>query len=104
MSIYGLILALMMITRLKRSSAEDPFAYPDYFTGYTFFWGGMTVGVVNLVSGAAVGVLGSAVVLADAANPHVFMKVLVVEVLASAISLIGLIVGFVQIGTAKGFQ
>jgi F0F1-type ATP synthase membrane subunit c/vacuolar-type H+-ATPase subunit K len=113
-AIYGLIVALMMITRLKRvtdetfgaagpSGSEALDSYQYLFTGYTYFWSGLTVGLVNLACGWCVGVLGSSVVLADASNPKVFMQVLVVEIFAAAIGLIGLILAFIQVSRASGF-
>lgn len=49
------------------------------------------------------GLVGSGLVLADAENSTVFVRVLVVEIFASAIGLIGLIIGFMQIISAADF-
>lgn len=75
--------------------------YKHYYAGYTYFWAGMTVGICDLICGIIVGLVGSGLVLADAENGNVFVKVLVVEIFASAIGLIGLIIGFMQLSTIK---
>jgi V-type H+-transporting ATPase proteolipid subunit len=100
-AIYGLIVAIVLSTKLARTNDATP---ANYFTGYALFWSGITVGLTDLVCGIAVGVVGSSAVLADAQNPTLFVKILIIEIFASAIGLFGLIVGFLQSSKAPMFS
>lgn len=101
-AIFGLIFSIVLSTaKLSYGATNSPI---NYFTGFAIFWAGMTVGLVEFICGVTVGLLGSAAVLADAQNPSLFVKILVVEIFASAIGLFGLIVGFLQAYSAPSFQ
>lgn len=92
-AIYGVIMNVIMTLRISSSSNIDR---ATYYSSYALFWAGLTVGISEMACALAVGVVGSAAVLADAQNPALFVKILVIEIFASAIGLFGLIIGFVQ--------
>ncbi|KAJ6498825.1 ATP synthase subunit C-domain-containing protein [Mycena sanguinolenta] len=103
-AIYGVIIGIIFSSKLV--AVEETLMYtPDnYFTGYAIFWGGLTVGACNLMCGICVGITGATAALADAADPTLFIRILVIEVFGSIMGLFGLIVGLLMVSNAKDFQ
>ncbi|KAG0636091.1 ATP synthase subunit C-domain-containing protein [Tuber brumale] len=95
-AIYGVIM-----TNVPPEALYDP---KNYYTGYAVFWGGITVGMCNAVCGIAVGITGSSAALADAADPSLFVKILVIEIFGSVLGLFGLIIGLLVAGKAEDFS
>ncbi|KWU43918.1 V-type H+-transporting ATPase 21kDa proteolipid subunit [Rhodotorula sp. JG-1b] len=102
--IYGVITSIVFSAKLVASpTLESLYTPSNYYTGYALFWGGLTSGVCNLLCGIAVGISGSNAALADAADPQLFVKVLVIEVFSSILGLFGLIVALLMSGKAADF-
>jgi F0F1-type ATP synthase membrane subunit c/vacuolar-type H+-ATPase subunit K len=74
-AIYGVIMAIVFSAKLNPLQGEAAYSADTYYTGYALFWAGITVGMCNLICGVAVGINGSGAALADAADPtlYVFM-------------------------------
>jgi len=92
-AIYGIIMGIIFELKLENKGA---LYYSDYFAGFNLFWAGMAAGFCNLACGISVGITGSACAIADAANGDLFIRILVVEIFASALGLFGLIVSLIQ--------
>ncbi|KAH7908777.1 ATP synthase subunit C-domain-containing protein [Hygrophoropsis aurantiaca] len=103
-AIYGVIMGIVYSAKLQNIPEAQLYTRENYFTGYALFFGGLTVGTTNLLCGLTVGITGSTAALADAADPALFVKVLVVEVFGSILGLFGLIVGLLMIGQADEFR
>mmetsp|Transcript_17062 Transcript_17062/g.25719 ORF Transcript_17062/g.25719 Transcript_17062/m.25719 type:complete len:191 (+) Transcript_17062:36-608(+) len=101
-AIYGVILAILLLSKIGDesklpSTPPDDFNYNQwYFAGYSLFSSGLSVGLTNIASGISVGIAGSSCALADAQDSSLFVKILIVEIFASALGIFGIIVGIIQ--------
>ncbi|KAK7409544.1 hypothetical protein AK830_g2968 [Neonectria ditissima] len=102
-AIYGVIMAIVFSGKVNIVQGPEIWSADSYYTGYALFWSGLTVGLCNLVCGVAVGINGSGAALADAADPSLFVKILVIEIFSSVLGLFGLIIGLLVSSKAPEF-
>jgi V-type H+-transporting ATPase proteolipid subunit len=105
-AIYGVILAIILLNKVA-SPKDVSYAFVSnwpwanfYYAGYSVFFSGCSVGFTNIASGISVGIAGSACALADAQDSSLFVKILIVEIFASALGIFGIIVGIIQSNNA----
>ncbi|KAI0786588.1 hypothetical protein C8Q75DRAFT_770546 [Abortiporus biennis] len=103
-AIYGVIIGIVYSAKIAQIQEASLYTRENYFTGFALFWGGLTVGACNLLCGICVGVSGATAALSDAADPSLFVKILIVEVFGSILGLFGLIVGLLMVGSAGEFK
>jgi len=98
-AIYGIIMSI--IFQGKMQAVSNPDTDQAYFSGYSIFWSGITVGFCNLFCGVCVGITGSSCALADAQNASLFVKILVIEIFGSVLGLFGVIIGIIESANAR---
>ena len=88
LGIYGLITAVLMVTKAKDADQKD---------GYKLFAAGLCCGLSALASGLAIGVAGEAGVRAYAQTEQIFVGMILILIFAEAIGLYGMIIAIIMI-------
>lgn len=95
-------MAIILTNKIKEpEDSSDYLSYnwdynTYYYAGYGMFSAGLSVGLTNIASGVSVGIAGSSCAIGDAQDPSLFVKILIVEIFASALGIFGIIVGIIQ--------
>jgi len=105
-AIYGVIVSIILQTKIERPDLDAPgdpvaLAITQQSAGYAVFWAGVCCGLGNLACGVCVGICGSGCALADAQNGALFVKILVIEIFASALGIFAIIVAIIMSTNAK---
>ncbi len=99
-AIYGIILAIIMSGKMEVSPrsllSTGAYTHNTMAGGYTLFAAGMAVGFGNMACGMSVGIVGSSCAIADANNSSLFVKILVIEIFASALGIFAIIIGILM--------
>lgn len=98
-AIYGIILAIIMTGKMSVGnglSSDGSYSFGVMAGGYTLFAAGLAVGIGNMACGMSVGIVGSSCAIADANNSSLFVKILVIEIFASALGIFAVIVGILM--------
>ncbi|ORC90687.1 putative vacuolar ATP synthase [Trypanosoma theileri] len=99
-AIYGVILSIIMMGKMETNGnaidENGKYSYKAAIAGFTLFAAGLAVGIGNMSCGIAVGVVGSSCAIADAHSSTLFVKVLVIEIFASALGIFAVIVGILM--------
>jgi len=86
--IYGLIIAVIIGTRIQPSGYTD-------FKGFADIGSGLSVGLAGLAAGMEIGIVGDAGVRASAQQSRLFVGMILILMFAEALALYGLIVALI---------
>lgn len=85
-SCSGIIISIVFSSKITSvPTLAELYTPRNFYTGYSIFWGGLTAGMCNLLCGVAVGISGANAAIADASDPQLFVKVLVIEIFSRCV-------------------
>mmetsp|Transcript_33242 Transcript_33242/g.107488 ORF Transcript_33242/g.107488 Transcript_33242/m.107488 type:complete len:161 (+) Transcript_33242:36-518(+) len=93
LGIYGLIIAVIIANEVTTVAEHKP-SYTS-FKAFAHFGGGIACGLSGLAAGLAIGIVGESLTQASAAQPKLFVGMVLILIFAEALGLYGLIVGLI---------
>mmetsp|Transcript_12167 Transcript_12167/g.38956 ORF Transcript_12167/g.38956 Transcript_12167/m.38956 type:complete len:167 (-) Transcript_12167:851-1351(-) len=93
LGIYGLIIAVIISNEVTTVEEKAP-SYTT-FKAFAHFGGGLACGLSGLAAGMAIGIVGETLTQASAAQPKLFVGMVLILIFAEALGLYGLIVGLI---------
>ena len=72
-------MSIVFSAKMQSVDTTALYSAPNQYTGYALFWGGLTVGMCDLICGVSVGINGSSAALADAADPSLYVEILSIQ-------------------------
>jgi len=103
-AIYGVIVSIILHTKVEQPDLtvdQNALHVVQMSAGYSIFWAGICCGIGNLACGVCVGICGSGCALADAQKSELFVKILVIEIFASALGIFAIIVAIIMSTNAR---
>jgi len=94
LGIYGVLIAIVLITSKIRVTGQTE------FQGVFWFCGSIGVGLTSLVAGLAIGLVGDSGVRLNVLEPRIFTPMIVILVFCEALAIFGLIIGMIT--TSRG--
>jgi len=99
LGIYGLIIAVIISNEVTTVAEKAP-SYTT-FKAFAHFGGGLACGLSGLAAGMAIGIVGETLTQASAAQPKLFVGMVLILIFAEALGLYGLIVGLILAAKAS---
>uniref|UniRef100_A0A7S0TL50 V-type proton ATPase proteolipid subunit n=1 Tax=Hemiselmis andersenii TaxID=464988 RepID=A0A7S0TL50_HEMAN len=102
--IYGLIIAVIISTKIKAPTMTDGTMQPQYtlFAGASHLAAGLAGGFSGLAAGMAIGVVGDIGTRALGQQPKLFVGMILILIFAEALGLYGLIVALIMSSAGGG--
>eukprot|EP00292_Cryptomonas_paramecium_P020846 CAMPEP_0113700258 /NCGR_PEP_ID=MMETSP0038_2-20120614/23846_1 /TAXON_ID=2898 /ORGANISM="Cryptomonas paramecium" /LENGTH=176 /DNA_ID=CAMNT_0000623873 /DNA_START=13 /DNA_END=543 /DNA_ORIENTATION=+ /assembly_acc=CAM_ASM_000170 len=102
--IYGLIIAVIISTKIKAPVLENGSPHPQYtiFAGAAHLASGLAGGFSGLAAGVAIGIVGDVGTRALGQQPKLFVGMILILIFAEALGLYGLIVALIFSAASPG--
>jgi len=92
LGIYGVLIAIIVITsKVKSDNVTE-------FQAIAYFLGSLAVGLTSLCAGWAIGVVGDAGVRGTVVENKIFTPMIIILVFCEALAIFGLIIGMITTG------